>query len=603
MAIVKKTTWDLSSLLQGDNDPRIEEKKKVIQDVVDKFVHRWSDRKDYLVDPIVLKSALDEYEAIIHDYYNGGDVGYYFWLRSALDQNDPTIKARNNQTEEFVKKIGNEMQFFTLRIAKIKKSNQAKFLAHPDLAPYRYFLERLFVKAKYQLSEPEEKIMTLKSSASYEKWVEMTENFLAKEEREVLLEDGKVAKKTLDGMAGIIKSRDKKVRDGAAVVWNDILAKFVEVAEVEMNAILADKKTDDQLRGFARPDEARHVSGNIDSATIDTLIDTVSADFPVVHRFYRLKADLLGLPRLAYHERNLDYGNLDKNYLFDEAVDLVDRAFQKLDPKFTEIFRSFLANGQIDVYPNKGKSGGAFCVRFAKSKPTFVLLNYNEKLRDIMTIAHEMGHAINNEMVKDKQNALNFGTSLSVAEVASTFMEDFVLQEITTSVDEETKLTILMARLDDAVSAIYRQTACYLFEKELHARFREKGYLSKEEIGQIFQKHMASYMGEAVEQSKGSENWWVYWSHIRNFFYVYSYASGLLISKALQNKVKKDPAFIVKVKDFLSAGKSESPKDTFAKMGIDITDKKFWEQGLAEIKETLDEAEKLALSLSRRQAS
>jgi oligoendopeptidase F len=152
-------------------------------------------------------------------------------------------------------------------------------------------------------------------------------------------------------------------------------------------------------------------------------------------------------------------------------------------------------------------------------------------------------------------------------------------------------------KLNSDVSTIFRQVACYRFEQELHQTFRAKGYLSKNEIGKIFLKHMKSYMGPTVIQSPGAENWWVYWSHIRNFFYVYSYASGLLISKAMQNKVKQDPAFIEKVKVFLAAGSSASPKDIFAKMGIDITDKKFWTNGLTEIDGQLKEAEKLAKKL------
>jgi oligoendopeptidase F len=141
--------------------------------------------------------------------------------------------------------------------------------------------------------------------------------------------------------------------------------------------------------------------------------------------------------------------------------------------------------------------------------------------------------------------------------------------------------------------------ACYRFEQALHEAFRLKGYLSKEEIGALFRKHMAAYMGSAVEQSAGAENWWVYWSHIRYFFYVYSYAGGLLISKSLQSSVKADPAFVVKVKEFLSAGLSDSPRNIFLKLGIDIGDKRFWERGLREVEELLEETEELAKRLGK----
>jgi oligoendopeptidase F len=233
------------------------------------------------------------------------------------------------------------------------------------------------------------------------------------------------------------------------------------------------------------------------------------------------------------------------------------------------------------------------------SQPTYIFLNHTDKLRDVLTLAHELGHGINNELMREKQNALNFGTPTSTAEVASTFMEDFVLQEILKGAGDEQRLAIMVMKLNDDISTIFRQVACYTFEQELHSAFRQKGYLSKEEIGKIFRKHMSAYMGDSVEQSKGSENWWVYWSHIRYFFYVYSYASGLLISKSLQYSVKKNPGFINNVKEFLSAGLSDSPKNIFRKLGIDITDITFWDKGLNEMESLLEETTVLARKLGK----
>jgi oligoendopeptidase F len=201
--------------------------------------------------------------------------------------------------------------------------------------------------------------------------------------------------------------------------------------------------------------------------------------------------------------------------------------------------------------------------------------------------------------MKEKQDALNFGSPLSTAEVASTFMEDFVLQELLREADDESRLAVMVNKLNDDISTIFRQVACYRFEQELHQEFRQKGYLSKEELGSLFRKHMASYMGDFVEQSPGAENWWIYWGHIRYFFYVYSYASGLLISKSLQKSVKEDPGFIGKVKDFLSAGQSESPQNIFKRLGIDITGNAFWNRGLDEVERLLQETEALARRLGK----
>ena len=596
---VEKTEWDLNPLFESDDDPSMPEKRKIWKEAVDSFVNKWKDRDDYLEKPEVLAEALNDYENLGESHGTEGDEAYYFWLRTQQDQNDPKLKAKFNKVEEFAKEIANSLQFFSLRIAKIPKEKQGEFLEHEGLKDYRHYLESSFLNAKYLLSELEEKIMTLKSSSAYSSWVKMVSGFIAKEEREVLDEDGSKKAKTFSDLLSLISSRKKEVRDGSAKAVNEILEKYVEVAEAELNAILADKKVNDELRGFERPDKGRHMGDDIDTEVVDALVEAVLDRIDIARKYYGLKAKLLGLPKLEYHERNIEYGKIDKKYSYEDSVDLIYKVFFDLDEKFAEIFKKMIENGQIDVYPRKGKNGGAFCVHFLKSQPTYVLLNHADKLNDVETLAHEMGHAINNEMMKEKQSSINFDTVLSTAEVASTFMEDFVLEELRKEADDELKLALMVQKLNGDVSSIMRQVSCYAFEKDLHKEFGEKGHLSKEDIGSLFQKYMSNYMGDFVEQSPGSENWWVYWGHIRRFFYNYSYASGLLISKALQNEVKKDKKFTEKVKEFLSAGTSDSPKNIFMKMGIDITDKEFWNKGLDEVENLLNESEELAKRLGK----
>ncbi len=594
-----KNTWDLSPLLKSDNDLIIKKQRKIIKEQNYKFINKWNKRSDYLTDPKILKQALDEYNDLQTYYAAGGNEGYYFGLRESQEQTNPKIKAKLNQVDDFAKKIGNDLQFFELRLAKVTETIQRKFLAYKSLGDYKHFLERLFASAKYQLSEPEEKIMTLVSKTSYGNWVSMLGSFLSKEEREVFVDSKKKEKKTFSELFILINNPNKKARDSAAKALNEVLVKYVEVAESELNSVLEFKKIADELRGSPRPDFMRHLGDDVDSEVVDTLIKAVSSKFDIAKRYYKLKAKLMNVKKLEYHERNVNYGKIDKKIKYSEAVELVSKVLANLDKEFYEIFNEFVSNNLIDVYPRKGKRGGAFCTHHLISQPTYLLLNYGPELREVTTLAHEVGHGINNELVKKKQNAINFGTPLSTAEVASTFMEDFVLQELMEESDDELRLALMMMRLNDDVSTIFRQIACYMFEQELHKEFRKKGYLSKEEIGKLFQKHMEAYMGSAVEQSKGSEKWWVYWSHIRAFFYNYSYANGLLISKALQNSVKKDPKFIVNVKEFLAAGLSESPKSIFAKLGIDITKKSFWEKGLKEVEALLVETEKLAKKLGK----
>ncbi|GAB4483617.1 MAG: M3 family oligoendopeptidase [Thermodesulfovibrionales bacterium] len=591
--------WNLSDLFSGDEDPRIETAKKQVERINRAFVAKWGKRTDYLNNAGALREALDDYEKLKRTAWTDGNAGYYFWLRTQVDRNNPDLKAKFNRMEEFSRNLYNSLQFFTLRLARIPRARQERFLKHPGLRPYRHFLELLFAESRYLLSEPEEKIMNLKSATSYGNWVRMTSDFLSREEREVLLEDGTRAVRTISDITSLTTSRKKRVRDTAAAAFNDIMRKNADVAEVEINSILANKKVDDELRGVARPDLPRHLSDDIETGVVDTLINAVAHRFPIARRYYALKAKLLGVKRLKYHERNVEYGSLRKTYSYDDAVRLVRRVMAGLDPEFAAILDTFVRDGRIDAFPRKGKSSGAFCVHHLITQPTFILLNHTGRLNDVMTLAHELGHGINNELIRKQQHALDFGTPTSTAEVASTFMEDFVLREVMRTADDEQKFSIMIMKLNDEVSTIFRQAACYRFERELHDSFRASGYLSKEAIGRLFRKHMSDYMGDAVEQSEGSETWWVYWSHIRMFFYVYSYAGGLLISKSLQAGVRKDPSFIAKVKEFLAAGLSDSPKRIFSRFGIDMADRRFWDQGLDEVEDLLVEAERLARKMGK----
>ncbi len=593
------TKWDFSSFYKNDNDPKIKKDLDTYKKVHQRFVNKWEKRTDYLKNPTVLKEALTDYFALSKQGKGGMDYSFYLSLRQAQEQDNSKLKADDNKLHDLMVKIANEGQFFGLRLSKVDKPTQKKFLTSPLLKPYKKYLKDVFSEAKYLLSEPEEKIMNLKSGPSHSSWVDMTSTLLAKQEREIFDKEGKLVKKSFSEIASLSSNKDKKVRDKASEAFNEIVGQYAEVAEAEINAILGNKKVNDELRGWPRPDSSRHFSDEIDTEVVDALSGVVKDNFKIAQNFYALKAKLLKLPKLAYHERNVPYGKINSNYSYEEAVALSQKTFAKLDPEFTDIFTGFVKNGQIDVYPAKGKSGGAFCAYQTTLQPTFLLLNFTGELNDVLTLAHEVGHGINYELIKKKQPNYYFGTPTSTAEVASTFMEDFVLEEILNQADDELRLAILVMKLNDDISTIFRQISAYRFEQELHKTFREVGYLSAKQIGEIFQKHMSAYMGKAVSQDTGSENWWVYWGHFRSFFYVYSYAGGLLISKALQAKVRKDPKFIKEVKEFLSTGTSDRPKEIFKKMGVDITKKSFWQAGVKEIAELLTETEKLAKKLGK----
>ena len=590
------TNWDLSFLGKNDKDPAFKKDTAALKRTYAAFAKKWEPRSDYLKKPKVLKQALDEHETLVRK--DVGREGMYLWFRTQLDSLNPSIKARNNQFTEMLTHLGNDIQFFEMRIANIPKNTQKTMLASKELSDYTYFLEKLFSNAKHQLSEPEEKIMNLKSQGSYTSWKRMLDEFLATEEPVVLLENGKKGKQTFSDIMSLIHSKKKHVRADAVKVLNEILLKHRPVAEQEFNAILLDKKINDELRGYKRPDSSRYVVDNISPKTVDTLAEVVTNDYTTVKQYYKLKAQLLDLKQLAYHERNVEYGSIITKYPYAKAVKLVFNVFHNVDPEFGTIFKDIVEQGRIDVFSKKGRRDGAFCV-YTKTLPAHVFLNHTNNLRDVIVIAHECGHAINGELMKKRENALNYGGSFATAEVASTFMEGFVFDELVARADDETKLTLMMQKLNDEVSTIHRQIAGHNFQLEVHKTFREQGYLPHTEIGRIFSKHMKAYMGPAVSQDKGSENWWIYWSHFRRYFYNFQYADGLLVAKHLQRRLKDDPAYIKQVKEFLSIGESMSFEDTFKSIGADVTKKAFWEEGLKETSDLLKETKKLAKKIGK----
>lgn len=593
-----KNSWNLKLLLETATEKDIKKDLARVKRESYKFINKWKDRNDYLKSPKVLKQALDEYETWQCFTGTSGNAGYYIYLKYSQNQNDSKTRALLNKIEEVEITIQNDIQFFEHNISKISSTKQKKFLKAKLLSEYKHFLEKLFVRGKYLLSDKEEKIINLKYPTSFGNWKKLTESLLATEERKIWITSNKKATKSFDEVLSLTQDKDKRVRDSAADAFNEVLDKYKLVAEQEFNSVLQDKRTNDNLRGFGRPDQSRHISDDIDTKVVDTMTSAVSKNFKIAKDYYKLRAKLFGVKKLEYHERNVEYGKLTKKYSFEKGVRLIQDVMRDLDPVFGEIFENFVSGGNIDVYPAKGKKGGAFCISILKSQPVYILLNWTDKLRDVTTLAHELGHGINDEL-KRAQNALYFDTSLATAEVASTFMEDFVTERLLKEADDELRLSLLVSKLGDEIATIFRQVAFYNFELELHSEFRKKGYLSHVQIGKIFTKHMVSYMGPAVKQSPGSPNWWIYVGHFRRYFYVYSYASGLLISKYLQSQVRKDKAYINKVKEFLSAGTSDSPQNIFKNLSIDIADQKFWTRGITEVGDLLKETKKLAKNLGK----
>jgi len=588
-----QTKWNLDHIAKNVDDKKIEDSKKQAQEQIKEFVDKWAKDDSYLTDPTQLKKSLDDYSDLLDVKNELGDIPYYLYLKIELNSEDKETTAKLKSVEESNNKESNKMMFYVLNLSKIKEKDQKIFLADKNLSSYWQFLKHIFKTAKYNLSEKEEQLFNLLRDPASSNWVDLTSKLISKEEVTIIDEDNKKVKIPVSQVSGYIDSQNKKTRDSAFNAYTKIAQKYSEIAEHEFNSILQTKRVSDDLRKHSRGDASRLISDDIEPAIIDALIQAVSENFSVVQDYYKFKAQLFNKKKLAYNERNLPLEAVNKKIKFEEAFDLVHKTFEQIDPEFASIAQNLLDEGFIDVYPQKGKADGAYCIHNSLHSPIYVLLNYNDRLNDVTTIAHELGHAINNVFMKKNRTPIDHGTPTGVAEVSSTFFEDFVLEELTKKADKKTQLALLIQKIDDSVSTIFRQISFYKFEQDLHKLHHEKSYVTKDEINALYRKNMHECMGNSVQMPKKADNLWVMVSHFRRMFYVYSYASGLLISKSMQSKFRKDKNFVKPLKQFLEAGYSKSTKQIFEDVGIDITQKEFWIQGIDQIKSEIAQAKAL----------
>lgn len=579
-----KTAWNLALLYTDLSDPAIERDQKRADRAVAVFAKKYRKDTHHLKDPKALTQALLAYEKLAE--LSASRAGYYCSFRKDLNVEDKRAEALAAKLEERGTKRGNQLIFFALELGKLSKAAQKKFLSAPTLQPYRYWLTQLFDNAKYDLSEPEEKILSLKSDVSFGRWVQATENILNK--KTVVFKGETLPLPKAEGMLQTLSTAPRRELYRNV---RDVYESLSDVAESELNAIYTDKKIDDKLRGFKAPYEATIRGYQNDAPSILALVDAVEKSANIAHRFYEVKRRLLKEKTLSYADRAAQVGNIKTKIPFKQATRIVREVFGELKGVYADIFDRLLTNGQVDVYPKKGKSGGAYCAS-GTVVPTFVLLNHIDTFESLKTLAHEMGHAIHAECSR-VQRPFYRGHPISTAETASTFFETAALNRLILTLPKNEQVIALHDKTQDNVATVFRQIACFRFERALHERIRAEGYVAKEKIADLMNTYMSSYLGKAVTLEQKDGYFFVHWSHIRRFFYVYTYAYGQLISSALHRKLKKEPALIEKIHEFLSAGESKSPYDIFMSCGIDTRKPDIFLEGLKSIEQDVKELEHL----------
>jgi oligoendopeptidase F len=566
-----KTDWNLALLYKGPKDSAIEADIVSFENACNAFQKKYENRA-WIRTPSALIETLSDYEKV-QAMPEASRPLMYFYFRKELDAADVDAQAKINTISERLTRAGNMILFFEIALGTLPKAKQEFFLKHTACQPFRYFLERVFQTAAYTLSEPEEKILNRLSLPGYSMWVD-SQNILESTQSVTYKKRTMPLGEALASLSALPTKDRHALHDKVT----EKLKSISFFAERELTAILTDKKIRDDMRGYKKPYSATILHYHNDESAIGQFVDTVTKHFSIAHRFYDLKATMARQDRMRYADRAAKVGSLSKKYSWNDSVSIVTKALDKADPEFSDIFISYIRNGQIDVYPKQGKTAGAYCAGNS-GLPTFVLLNHTDTFDSLKTLAHEMGHAIHTELSKS-QRPLYEHYTISVAEVASTFFEHIVFEEVFSQMTDDEKIVALHDRLNDFVATIFRQIACFNFELELHETLRSKGALTKETMASFHNKHMKRYLGPKFDLTEQDGYFFVHWSHIRRYFYVYSYAYGALISAALYRRYQQDPSYIHEIKKFLSAGGSATPEAIFQKIGIDTSKASFFEDGL-----------------------
>lgn len=555
-----KTEWDLKNLYyKSEKDPQIEADLKKAEKAYKTFATKWR-KKDFTASSKVLFTALREYEAL-GAMPERNKATRYYQFRSVLNAKDAVAEKQLALLSERFRKISDELLFFTLTLGKINKKDQKKFLQDPVLKPYHYYLIRLWLGAQYDLSESEEKIINLKGRQSYGMWVNMVDKIISN--RTIKFKGKDVPVNEALEMLDTLKSSEKPK------LWDIIMQEMEQVAEVaehEFNAIITDVRTEEALRGYQKPYSSTALSYEDSEKSIENLVDAVSTKgFQLSKKFYKLKAKYHGVEKLHYAQKYDTIGS-DPVIPFTQAVEICRDVFYGVKEEYGDIFDRMLQNGQIDVYPQAGKRGGAFMSE-SVNHPTHVFLNHVDTFKSLETLAHEMGHAIHGERSKT-QPAMYQGHSITTAETASTLFENLLFDAVYEQASTKDKPVLLHDRIARDIATIQRQIACFNAELEIHNTIKAQGAMTKEELRDCLYKHLKAYTGPAIDLSTQDGYSFVYWSHLRYGFYVYTYTFGILMSTIMANNYKADKGYVDMIDRFLTAGESDTVANIFKSIGI-----------------------------------
>lgn len=584
--------WNLDDLYRGMDDPQIDADLDACDAEAQAFDADYRGRVASL-SAAELVTLITRYEALTERM---GKIGSYAGLNWTQNTEDPARGALMQRVTERGARLSQELVFLDLELAHAPDDVAAAWLADPALAHWRHWLEMMRIYRPHLLSEAEEKILTEKAVTGRNAWERFFDELHGAARYEF---DGQQL--TRDKVLSKLYSPERAERQRAAAVMTAGLRTMQRTTTYILNTILADKASDDRLRKYPSWISARNLANEVDDRTVEALVDAVTSRYDIVARYYRLKRQLLGLDELFDYDRYAPLPAADRQYRWDEARDIVLTAYARFHPRLAEVAGWFFDGRWIDAPPRPGKMGGAFSSGTVPSVHPYILLNYEGKPRDVMTLAHELGHGVHQKLA-GVQGVLLAGTPLTTAETASVFGEMLVFQDLMAKEsDPAVRLGMLTGKIEDSLATAFRQIAMNRFEHAIHTARREEGELTTERFSELWLQTQRAMFGDSVTMTDDYGLWWSYIPHIISTpGYVYAYAFGELLVLALYARYQEDGGdFADRYIAMLTAGGSQWPHEIVKPLGVDLTDPGFWRNGLGILEGLVAEAEALAAADGR----
>jgi oligoendopeptidase F len=595
MAQVMKLTgaenvrWDLSELFASPTDPEIEATLKRGLEDAQAFEADYRGRLGSLApaDFAAMMMRLED----LQDRVSRPSI--YASLLHTQDTASPANGRLVARIEEAGAERGRHLVFFYLELADLTDEQVEPLYGDPGASRYRHTVEEARKFRPHNLSEVEERLLTERSPVSTSAWVRLFEELSASIKPELGGE-----KVGLEQALALLRHDDRATREEANKSITNALREDIRTRGYILNVVLQDKAIDDRLRKYPTWLSARNLANETSDEAVQALVEAVTARYPMVARYYRVKKRLLGLDKLHEWDRYAPVMAASRELPWGEAKQLVLGSYQRFSKRAGDLVGEFFDRPWIDAALGEHKRGGAFCLGATPRYHPFVMLNYTGKLNDALTLAHELGHGLHDRLAS-KQNLFDYHPPLTLAETASVFGETLTFDRIMAEESDPTiRLSMLCDQVEGAFATVFRQVSMNRFENAAHTRRRTEGELSPEDFGEIWQEVLQPMFGDSLELTEDHKPWWSYVGHF--YFapgYVYAYAYGNLLALSVYRRYQESGSeFVDRYLDFLAAGGSTRPDELVRTLGMDITDPGFWDAGLSILDEMVTQIEELSAS-------